>query len=59
VHVIRIRSLKTFVDDFGWLLATLLGLSAAIDLTISAWIAYFLARRRSRARDTMHKCVSP
>ncbi|KAJ6618789.1 hypothetical protein B0H10DRAFT_2217287 [Mycena sp. CBHHK59/15] len=47
-HAITMVSLPQFVDDFGWLLAMLLGLSAVIDLTISAWIAYFLARRRSR-----------
>ncbi|KAK7038036.1 hypothetical protein R3P38DRAFT_534389 [Favolaschia claudopus] len=54
VHVIRMKSLTQFVDDFGWLFAMLLGLSAVIDLTISAWIAYFLARQRSRTRDTVH-----
>ncbi|KAJ7461456.1 hypothetical protein FB451DRAFT_1268255 [Mycena latifolia] len=48
-HVITMTSLSQFVDDFGWLFAMLLGLSAVIDLTISAWIAYFLARRRSRS----------
>ncbi|KAJ7940281.1 hypothetical protein B0H13DRAFT_4857 [Mycena leptocephala] len=53
VHVILMNSIPEFVDDFGWLFAMLLGLSAVIDLTISAWIAYFLARRRSRTRDTM------
>ncbi|KAJ7256540.1 hypothetical protein B0H12DRAFT_1112510 [Mycena haematopus] len=53
-HVITMTSLSQFVDDFGWLFAMLLGTSAVIDLTISAWIAYFLARRRSRTRDTMH-----
>ncbi|KAJ7685510.1 hypothetical protein DFH06DRAFT_45145 [Mycena polygramma] len=52
-HVITMRSLAQFVDDFGWLFAMLLGLSAVVDLTISAWIAYFLARRRSRTRDAM------
>ncbi|KAF8205811.1 hypothetical protein K438DRAFT_523975 [Mycena galopus ATCC 62051] len=54
VHVITMVSLSQFEDDFGWLFAMLLGMSAVIDLTISAWIAYFLARRRSRTRDTMH-----
>ncbi|KAF7363777.1 hypothetical protein MSAN_01035500 [Mycena sanguinolenta] len=54
VKVIKMTSLSQFVDQFGWLFAMLLGMSAAIDLTISAWIAYFLARRRSRTRDTMH-----
>ncbi|KAF7338013.1 hypothetical protein MVEN_02025200 [Mycena venus] len=54
VHVITMKSLAQFVDDFGWFFAMLLGLSAVVDLTISAWIAYFLARRRSRTRDTMH-----
>ncbi|KAJ6597273.1 hypothetical protein DFH09DRAFT_115306 [Mycena vulgaris] len=49
VHVITMTSIAQFVDDFGWLFAMLLGLSATIDLTISAWIAYFLARRRSRS----------
>ncbi|KAJ7045502.1 hypothetical protein C8F04DRAFT_1065010 [Mycena alexandri] len=53
VHVILMTSLSQFVDDFGWLFAMLLGLSAVIDLTISAWIAYFLARRRSRTRGTV------
>jgi hypothetical protein len=48
-HVITMQSLGEFVDDFGWLFAMLLGLSAVIDLSISAWIAYFLARRRSRS----------
>jgi len=48
-HVITMSSLSEFVDDFGWLFAMLLGLSAVSDLTISAWIAYFLARRRSRS----------
>jgi hypothetical protein len=57
VHVILMNSIPEFVDDFGWLFAMLLGLSAVIDLTISAWIAYFLARRRSRTRDTMQKFV--
>ncbi|KAJ6453458.1 hypothetical protein C8R47DRAFT_1229004 [Mycena vitilis] len=38
-HVITMRSLARFVDDFGWLFAMLLGLSAVVDLTISAWIA--------------------
>jgi len=52
-HVITMTSLTQFVDDFGWFFAMLLGLSGTIDLTISAWIAYFLARRRSRTRDTM------
>lgn len=48
VHVITMTSLSQFENDFGWLFSLLLGLSAVIDLTISAWIAYFLARRRSR-----------
>ncbi|KAJ7096477.1 hypothetical protein C8R43DRAFT_263548 [Mycena crocata] len=48
VRVILMANLHEFVDDYGWLFAMLLGLSAVIDLTISAWIAYFLARRRSR-----------
>ncbi|KAJ7137685.1 hypothetical protein C8R44DRAFT_765943 [Mycena epipterygia] len=48
VHVITMKSLNQFENDFGWLFSLLLGLSAVIDLTISAWIAYFLARRRSR-----------
>jgi len=52
-HVITMTSLTDFENDFGWLFSMLLGLSAVIDLTISAWIAYFLARRRSRTRDTM------
>lgn len=52
VHVILTKSLSDFVDDYGWLFASLLGLSGIIDLTISAWIAYFLARRRSRTRTT-------
>ncbi|KAJ7510199.1 hypothetical protein B0H11DRAFT_2269666 [Mycena galericulata] len=48
-HVIMMESVSQFVDNFGWLFAMLLGLSAVIDLTISAWIAYFLALRRSRS----------
>jgi len=48
-HVVTMKSVPQFVDDFGWLFAMLLGLSAVIDLTISAWIAYFLSRRRSRS----------
>jgi hypothetical protein len=48
-HAIKMVSLSQFVDDFGWLFAMLLGLSAAVDLSISAWIAYFLARRRSQS----------
>lgn len=47
-HVIAMRSLTAFVDQFGWLFAMLLGFSALSDLTISAWIAYFLARRRTK-----------
>ncbi|KAJ7085744.1 hypothetical protein B0H15DRAFT_846210 [Mycena belliarum] len=46
-HVTTMTSLDEFLNDFGWLLSMLLGLSAVVDLTISAWIAYFLARRRS------------
>ncbi|KAJ7783165.1 hypothetical protein B0H16DRAFT_480825 [Mycena metata] len=53
VHVILMTSLSQWVDDFGWLFAMLLGLSALVDLTISAWIAYFLARKRSRTRGTV------
>ncbi|KAJ6502163.1 hypothetical protein C8R45DRAFT_975594 [Mycena sanguinolenta] len=53
-RVIKMASLSQFEDQYGWLFAMLLGMSAVIDLTISAWIAYFLARRRSRTRDTMH-----
>ncbi|KAJ7217207.1 hypothetical protein GGX14DRAFT_602583, partial [Mycena pura] len=52
VHVILTKSLSEFVDEYGWLFASLLGMSGIIDLTISAWIAYFLARRRSRTRTT-------
>ncbi|KAJ7721571.1 hypothetical protein DFH07DRAFT_857793 [Mycena maculata] len=47
-RAITMTSFSQFVNDFGWLFSMLLGLSATIDLTISAWIAYFLARRRSR-----------
>jgi len=47
-HVITMVSLTAFVDQFGWLFAMLLGLSALSDLTISAWIAYFLALRRTK-----------
>ncbi|KAF7295490.1 hypothetical protein MIND_01088900 [Mycena indigotica] len=57
VHVIITPSLSRFIDTFGWLLAMLLGMSAVIDLAISAWIAYFLAQRRSRAK-TSTKFVS-
>jgi len=52
VRVILTKSLSEFVDDYGWLFASLLGLSGIIDLSISTWIAYFLARRRSRTRTT-------
>ncbi|KAJ7074138.1 hypothetical protein C8F01DRAFT_1099376 [Mycena amicta] len=52
VRVILMSSLFSFIDNFGWLLAMLLGISAVMDLTISAWIAYFLAKRRSRARNS-------
>ncbi|KAJ7632927.1 hypothetical protein FB45DRAFT_518619 [Roridomyces roridus] len=48
-HVIVMESVAQFVHDFGWLFAALLGMSAVVDLVISAWIAYFLACRRSQS----------
>ncbi|KAF7311387.1 hypothetical protein MKEN_01040600 [Mycena kentingensis (nom. inval.)] len=54
-RVLLSTSLSAFVNEFGWLLAMLLGVSAVIDLTISVWIAYFLAQQRSRAQSSTNE----